>query len=258
MKVTGPEGFVEDFNPEIPHGVVSEIEYWSESLGTKRRAHIYTPPGYMNGAGSYPVLYLVHGAGDNDDAWSTVGQANNILDNLIAAGTAEPMIIVMPFGHTPERQGSGAPMLNNQDFGNDLHQDLIPYIEANFRTLDEPSTRAMAGLSMGGAHTLRHGLTHPELFGYLGIFSMGLAEGDDIANYEAQNEAALRRAADELQLLYFAMGVDDFLYDRVAPTRAMFDKYGIEHLYSETDGGHTWINWQQYLNEFAPQLFQEK
>lgn len=256
LEVPGPAGFVEDFNPEIPHGVVSEVEYSSESLGVKRRAHVYTPPGYMKDAGEYPVLYLVHGAGDNDDAWSTVGQANNILDNLIAAGTARPMIVVMPFGHTPERQGAGAPMLNNQDFGNDLHQDLIPYIEANFRTLNDPGTRAMAGLSMGGAHTLRHGLTRPELFGYLGVFSMGLAEGEDVSGYAAQHEAALRRAADELRLLYFAMGTDDFLYDRVAPTRALFDQYGIEHLYNETDGGHTWINWRRYLADFLPRLFQ--
>src|SRR5690606_35877116 len=131
-------------------------------------------------------------AGDSDNSWSTVGQTNYILDNLIASGAARPMIVVMPFGHTPARQGSGAPMLNNQDFGNDLLQDLMPYVEANFRTLNGPSTRAMAGLSMGGAHTIRHGLTHPELFGYIGIFSMGLSEGEDVAAYQTQNEAALR------------------------------------------------------------------
>src|SRR3712207_4491036 len=127
----------------------------------------------MKDAASYPVLYLVHGAGDNDDSWSTVGHTNYILDNLIAAGTARPMIVVMPFGHTPDRPGAGAGgMLNNQDFGNDLLRDLIPYVEANFRTLDGPANRAMAGLSMGGAHTIRNGLTHPELFGYVGVFSM--------------------------------------------------------------------------------------
>jgi enterochelin esterase-like enzyme len=255
LEVPGPAGHVQDYNPAIAHGVVSEIEYWSQSLGVKRRAHVYTPPGYMKDASQYPVLYLVHGAGDSDNSWSTVGHANYILDNLIATGAARPMIVVMPFGHTPERPGAGAPMLNNQDFGNDLLRELIPYVEANFRTLNGPATRAMAGLSMGGAHTIRHGLTHPELFGYIGIFSMGLSSGEEVTGYEAQNDAALRRGAGEFRLVYYAIGKDDFLYNRVAPTRAMLDKYGIRHTYNESAGGHTWINWREYLADFAPRLF---
>ena len=255
LEVAGPAGDVETYNPAVAGGAVSEIEYWSQSLGVKRRAHVYTPPGYMKDAGQYPVLYLVHGAGDSDNSWSTVGHTNYILDNLIAAGTARPMIVVMPFGHTPERPGAGAPMLNNQDFGSDLLQDLIPYVEANFRTLNGPASRAMAGLSMGGAHTIRHGLTHPELFGYIGVFSMGLNGGEEVAGYETQNDAALRRGAREFRLVYYAMGTDDFLYDRVAPTRAMLDRYAIHHVYNESDGGHTWINWREYLADFAPRLF---
>jgi enterochelin esterase family protein len=116
----------------------------------------------MNGSGRYPVLYLVHGAGDSYDSWTSVGHANLILDNLIAEGKARPMIVVMPFGHTPDRPGGN--ILANTDFGDDLIKDLIPYVDGNFRTLADQPDRAMAGLSMGGSHTIRFGLTHPELF----------------------------------------------------------------------------------------------
>ncbi len=118
-------------------------------------------------------MYLVHGAGDSDDSWTSVGRANNILDNLIAAGKAKPMIVVMPNGHTPERpNGGGANILQNTDFGDDLLKVVIPYIDANYRTIANADNRAMAGLSMGGAHTIQNGLPHPEVFHYIGIFSI--------------------------------------------------------------------------------------
>lgn len=254
----GPEGAFQTYRREVPHGTVSEIEYWSESLGVKRRAHVYTPPGYMNGTTKYPVLYLVHGAGDSDDSWTSVGHAHYILDNLIAEGKAKPMIIVMPFGHTPDRPGTD--LLNNNDFGNDLLKDLMPQVERSFRTINTPQSRAMAGLSMGGAHTIRNGLTHSDLFRYIGIFSMGLGFGPDaqkqVTDYEAANDAALKRGAKEFKLVYYAMGKEDFLYPTVAPTRGVLNKYGIAHVYQETPGGHTWINWRRYLADFAPRLFQ--
>jgi enterochelin esterase family protein len=257
FEVPGPTGDFQTYKADVPHGAVSEIEYWSRTLGIKRRAHVYTPPGYMKGAAKYPVLYLVHGAGDSDDSWTSVGHANYILDNLIAAGKVKPMIVVMPNGHTPDRP-SGGDMLNNNDFGNDLLKDLIPYVEGSFRTLNTPDTRAMAGLSMGGAHTIRNGLTHPELFHYIGIFSMGLGMqpgSKDVENYEQANDAALKRDAKDLKLVYYAIGKDDFLHGTVAPTRGILDKYGIKHVFHESDGGHTWINWRQYLADFAPRLF---
>jgi enterochelin esterase-like enzyme len=256
FEVAGSAGEFQTYNPNVPHGVVSEFEYWSKALGAKRRAHVYTPPGYFKSKQRYPVLYLVHGAGDSDDSWTGTGHAHYILDNLLAAGRAKPMIIVMPFGHTPVKEGVS--LLINTDFGNDLLNDLMPQIEANFRTVDKPQARAMAGLSMGGGHTLQFGLTHPEKFRYLGIFSMGLGAGGnaaDVARYEAANAAALRRAADEVQLVYYAMGKDDFLYGTVAPTRQMLDRQGIKHLYNESGGGHTWINWRRYLQDFLPRLF---
>jgi enterochelin esterase family protein len=201
------------------------------------------------------VLYLVHGAGDSYESWTSVGHAHLILDNLIAEGKARPMIVVMPFGHTPDRPGAN--VLANTDFGDDLIKDLIPYVDGHFRTLADQPNRAMAGLSMGGSHTLRFGLTHPELFDHVGIFSMGLGlqGNNDVSAYESANDAALKQAAQELDLVYYAMGKDDFLYDTVAPTRAMLDKYGIDHVYNESGGGHTWINWRRYLADFAPRLF---
>lgn len=256
FEVPGPEGAFQTWKADVPHGVVSEIEYWSEAIGAKRRAHVYTPPGYMKDGKSYPVLYLVHGAGDSDDSWTSVGRAHNILDNLLAEGRVVPMIVVMPFGHTPDRPG--ADLLNNNDFRDDLTGSLIPYVDANFRTLPDAANRAMAGLSMGGSHTIRYGLTRPDLFNWLGVFSIGLGMNGDmeqVRQYEAAHDAALKRAASDLKLLYYAMGTDDFLYGTVAPTRALLDKYGIAHHYNESGGGHTWINWRRYLADFAPRLF---
>jgi len=256
LEVAGAAGEFQAWNPKVAHGVVSTIEYWSNSLGIKRRAHVYTPPGYFKSGARYPVLYLVHGAGDSDDSWTSTGHAQNILDNLLAAGKAKPMIIVMPFGHTPDRPDGN--MLANTDFGDDLIKDLIPLVDRDFRTNAKASSRAMAGLSMGGAHTIRYGLTHPELFNYIGIFSMGLGMNNnqaDVTNYEKDNAAALARSAKDLKLVYYAIGKDDFLYGTSAPTRGMLDKQGIKYVYNESCGGHTWINWRRYLNDFLPRLF---
>ena len=259
FETVGPAGEFQTWKQDVPHGVVSRIEYWSDALGQKRVATVYTPPGYMNDAERYPVLYLVHGAGDSYDSWTSVGRAHLILDNLLAAGKTKPMIVVMPFGHTPDRPDAngGGNMLANTDFGDDLIEDLIPYVDGHFRTLADQPNRAMAGLSMGGSHTLRFGLTHPELFDHIGIFSMGLGlqGNNDVAAYETANAAALARAAQDLDLVYYAMGKDDFLYGTVAPTRAMLGKHGIEHVYNESGGGHTRINWRRYLADFAPRLF---
>lgn len=254
FEVPGEAGKFQAYDPAIAHGAVTEFEYWSKTLGIKRRAHVYTPPGYFRDSRRYPVLYLVHGAGDSDDNWTSTGHAHYILDNLIAAGKARPMIIVMPNGHTPERAG-GPGLLGNTDFGRDLHEDLIPAIDAQFRTIARPAARAMAGLSMGGAHTLQFGLTRPDVFRHVGIFSMGLGVGEDAARYEQVHAAALARAAREMKVVYYAMGKEDFLHASVAPTRAMLEKHGIRHTYVESGGGHTWINWRRYLAEFLPMLF---
>lgn len=246
-------GAFQAYDKNVPHGALSQVEYWSSSLDVKRPAVVYTPPAYMTSDAAYPVLYLVHGAGDREDGWTAIGRAHYILDNLIAAGEAEPMIIVMPLGHTPPR--AAADMLANTDFSNDLLTDLVPFIEANFRTVNERGARAMAGLSMGGAHTMSTGLVNPEIFAYVGIFSMGLMSAERVEAYEARNAAALTKASESMKLVYYAMGKTDFLYRSVAPTRAVFEKYGITHLYVESEGGHTWANWRDYLADFLPRLF---
>jgi len=255
FEMPGPAGAFQSYDRAVPHGLVAVFEYWSTSLNMKRRAHVYLPPGYAKGSAKYPVLYLVHGAGDSDDSWTSTGHANYILDNLIAAGKAKPMIVVMPASHTPDRPGAN--LLGNQDSGNDLLKDLIPAIDKGFRTDARPQSRAMAGLSMGGAHTIQFGLPHSDVFRYIGIFSMGLGMNnqDDIKRYEQQNGAALARSGRELKLVYYAMGKDDFLHGTAAPTRAMLDRAGIRHVYNESSGGHTWINWRRYLEDFAPRLF---
>ncbi|MGB3795478.1 MAG: alpha/beta fold hydrolase [Alteraurantiacibacter sp.] len=208
----------------------------------------------MNGSDRYPVLYLVHGAGDSADSWTSVGHANYILDNLLAEGGVRDMIIVMPFGHTPSANSTN--MLTNAGFGDDVNGDLIPYVDATFRTIADSHHRAMAGLSMGGAHTIRLGLTRPGIFSEIGIFSMGLGmQPGETAEYVSQHSAALNRAASDQGLVYYAMGKDDFLNDTVAPTRAMLNDQNIDHVFNETDGGHTWINWKRYLREFLPRLF---
>lgn len=253
FEMPGAEGAFQTYDKSVPHGIVSVVDYWSSSLGTLRHAHVYTPPGYMRDSAHYPVLYLVHGAGDSDDSWTSVGHANYILDNLIAAGKARPMIVVMPFGHTPERPGAN--MLANNDFGQDLFKDLIPYVDGHFRTVAKPTARAMAGLSMGGAHTLQFGLPHSEVFHYVGIFSMGLGNASQITGYETANAQGLSESGKSMSLVYYAIGNKDFLYATAAPTRAMMDKYGIKYVFHESDGGHTWINWRRYFADFAPRLF---
>lgn len=256
FEVKGSAGDFQSYRAEVPHGTVSTLEYWSKSLGTRRRVHVYTPPGYMKGGASYPVLYLVHGAAFSDDSWTSLGHAQYILDNLIAAGKANPMIVVMPMGHTPPRRGINP--MDNADFGKDLTTDLIPFVDAHFRTLATADERAMAGFSMGGMHTIRFGLSHPELFHAIGIFSMGLGMRGDTAQvtkYEQANDAALKQDAKSLKLLYLAIGDHDPFYSTVAPTRAMFDKYAIRYVYHESGGGHTFTNWRRYLEDFAPRLF---
>lgn len=256
LEVRGAAGAFQTYDPAIPHGAVSTIDYSSASLGMMRRAHVYTPPGYeKGGTRRYPVLYLVHGAGDSDDSWTSRGRAHYILDNLIASGKAVPMIVVMPAGHTVFKPGSD--LFANNDFAADLVKDLIPLIDGRYRTLADPAHRAMAGLSMGGAHTLSWGLPNPGIFGPIGIFSMGFFAPGQEERFVAANDANLRARAKAGTPVVFAMGKTDFLYSSVAPTRAMMDRYGIQYRYIESEGGHTWWNWREYLREFSEDIFKK-
>ncbi|MCZ7635448.1 MAG: alpha/beta hydrolase-fold protein [Verrucomicrobia bacterium] len=204
----------------------------------------------------------MHGAFDSDNSWSTVGRAGFILDNLIAAGKARPMIVVMPHGHTgPFR--FGAPLTG--EFEPEFMADILPMIERRYRVHTDRANRAMAGLSMGGAQTLNIGIPHLDRFGYLGVFSSGIfgiagGPGGNQAqgpSFEERHGAVLDDAKlkEGLNLFWFATGKDDFLVRTSRATVEMFQKHGFAVVYRETDGAHTWDKWREYLAEFAPQLF---
>jgi enterochelin esterase-like enzyme len=240
----------------VAHGAVAEVHYFSTALGRTRRMHVYTPPGYEKNRDAYPVFYLLHGAFDGDDSWSTVGRAGFIVDNLIAAGDARPMIVVMPDGHTSRFGGTGGG-LNTADFVSEFSADIKPYVESTYRVRNGRADTAIAGLSMGGAQTLDIAFGDLASYGYVGVFSsgvFGIANNSDWENaHGAQlDAAALKR---DLDLVWFSTGKDDFLLDTTKATVAMLEKHGFDVVYEESAGGHTWINWREYLTEFAPQLF---
>ncbi len=268
----------------VPHGAVAAVTYYSTALSKFRRMHVYTPPGYEMGKGKLPVFYLLHGAGDCDEAWTSVGRAGFILDNLIAAGKAKPMVVVMPAGHTRaiNRMPAAAPPQPGQtpppdEFGQDFTTDVMPYVEKNYRVLTDRNSRAIAGLSMGGGQTLTVGIPHLEKFAYVGVYSSGLLNAflrmtpgsppptaGTIPTISPAGEAWVKQHQAKLsdanlkkglKLFWFATGKEDFLLGTTKATLDLFKKQGFNPTYKETEGGHTWINWRNYLSEFAPQLF---
>ena len=264
----------------VPHGAVASVSYYSNTLGRFRRMHIYTPPGYEQGKGKYPVFYLLHGAGDSDDSWSTVGRAGFILDNLIAGGKAKPMIVVMPAGHTRAFGGGGPPSASGarppaDEFEQDFLSDVMPFTEKNYRTINDRQHRAIAGLSMGGGQTLNLAIPHQEKFAYVGVFSSGLfgafpirRPGDTVplptsnalSPWEEQHLAELDNAAWKkgLKLVWFSTGKDDFLLQTTRSTVDLLKKHSFNVTCAESVGGHTWLNWRDYLIVFAPLLFQDQ
>jgi enterochelin esterase-like enzyme len=269
----------------VPHGAVAAVNYYSSALDTWRRMHVYTPPGYETGNEKYPVFYLLHGAGDNDEAWTSVGRANFILDNLIAAKKAKPMVVVMTAGHTSRVQGArggGGFLSAEDDFAKDFVHDVMPYVEKHYRVLTDRAHTAMAGLSMGGSQTLNIAIPHLDRFAYIAVYSSGLigefpgATGPGgrgavpVApapattpaptgpSWETRNQAMLDNAALKkgLKLVWFSTGKDDGLITTSKATVDLLKKHGFNAVFEESPGAHTWINWRNYLNEFAPQLFQ--
>ncbi len=249
---------------EVSHGAVAEVTYYSKTLQRFRRLHVYTPPGYESGKGKFPVFYLLHGAFDCDASWSTVGRAGFILDNLIASKKARPMVVVMPAGHTgPFSFGRGF----NDEFERDFVNDILPLVEQRYRVLGGRKNRAIAGLSMGGAQTLNIGMARLDQFAYLGVYSSGVfgitgrgpgGNAPTGPSWEERNKATLDdpKLKKGLKLVWFATGKEDFLVGTSRATVEMLKKHGFEVVYKESGGGHTWINWREYLNEFAPKLFQ--
>lgn len=248
---------------DVPHGAVAEVTYYSRALKRFRRMHIYTPPGYELGQSKYPVFYLLHGAFDCDDSWTSVGRAGFILDNLIAARKAKPMIVVMPAGHT----GSftfGGPRPAVDEFVQDFRNDIRPYVEENYRVYKDRQHRAIAGLSMGGGQTLNIAIPDLQDYAYVGVFSSGIfslnprgPQSPSGPTWEEQNAEKLDdpKLKKGLKLLWFATGREDFLIGTTRATVELFRTHGFDVVFKETDGAHTWINWRNYLNEFAPQLF---
>ncbi len=252
---------------DVPHGMLSKVWYPSPSLEKTRRMYVYTPPGYSESNDKYPVFYLLHGAGGDEDAWTTLGRAPYILDNLIAEGKAKPMIVVMTNGNawSSAAPGDEPKMESTPDFSQmarggfekSLVNDVVPYIENHYRVLTDKGNRAIAGLSMGGMHTQTITNTNPGMFGYIGVMSMGLMNNSRWGNYnEEEHKKQIKALQDSgLKLYWIGVGKDDFLYESVTNLRKFYDDLGFKYEYMETPGGHTWTNWRIYLAELAPKLF---
>ena len=255
---------------DVPHGVLSKLWYPSPTLEKDRRLYVYTPPGYEESDEKYPVFYLLHGAGGDEDAWTTLGRTPYILDNLIAVGKAKPMIVVMTNGNAWSSAAPGeepASARNAQPdfsqmarggFEKSLVNDVIPFIEKHYRTLTDKENRAIAGLSMGGMHTQNITNWNPGKFDYIGVMSMGIMN-DPRWNpgYNKEEHAKQIKALQEsgVTLYWIGCGTEDFLFNGVTELREFYDENAIQYTYRESTGGHTWTNWRIYLSELAPLLF---
>jgi enterochelin esterase family protein len=252
LHLPGTPPRLHDFR-DLPHGCVREHAYASRSLGRLRQFMVYTPPGYdQQVEARFPVLFLQHGMGDNQATWTVHGKAHWILDNLIADGTARPMLVVMMDGHAVLPGGGGAAFESNTTaFERDLIEDVVPFIDAQYRVKPGPENRAIVGLSMGGGQSLTIGLRHPDRFAWVGGFSSATPGADAIPNALA-NAASIN---ERLRLLWIACGKSDFLLSRNESFIATLKEKGLRHEWHLTDGDHSWPVWRGYLAEFAPRLF---
>jgi enterochelin esterase-like enzyme len=262
---------------EVPHGTLSKVWYESPTLKLNRRMYVYTPAGYEDSKNiKYPVLYLLHGSGGDEDAWTQLGRAPNIMDNLIALGKTKPMIVVMTNGNatqqaemgyappiaapavsppvapatTPGAAGARSGNPNAGRFEESLVKDVIPYIESHYRVLTDKDNRAVAGLSMGGGHTQNVTLKYPDMFAYIGVFSMGIRTVND----DLENQFKVLKSKNPT-LYYVAVGNKDQLLPATQNLVAILKKNGFNYIYNETSGWHSWSNWRIYLSDFTPRLF---
>lgn len=253
---------------DVPHGTVSKVWYDSPTLGTDRRMTVYTPAGYEKGDKRYPVFYLLHGMGGDENAWSELGRATQILDNMIAKGEIEPMIVVMTNGNVAMEGAPGETSLgftppttqlaHTMDGTFEQHfPDVVNYIDSNYRTIADKKHRAIAGLSMGGFHALHISKEYPEMFDYVGLFSAAILPQDGTKSpvYDNFDGKLAKQFANAPQLYWIAIGEKDFLYQVNADYRKLLDDRGYEYVYHESPDGHIWKNWRIYLTEFLPQLF---
>lgn len=252
----------------VPHGTVSKQWFPSQVLGIDRRLTVYTPAGYETSGKRYPVFYLLHGMGGDENAWSELGRATQILDNLIAQGKAEPMILVMTNGNASQEAAPGEsssgyvpPTFNlpkTMEGSFETHfPEVVKFIDKNYRTLRNKRNRAIAGLSMGGFHSLHISKQYPDMFGYVGLFSAAIMPGKDAASpiYQDMEKKLAVQFAGKPSLYWIAIGKTDFLYKSNVEYRKLLDEKGYPYEYYESEGGHIWRNWRIYLSEFVPKLF---
>ena len=255
---------------KVPHGTV--INTWFESPSNidepVRRISIYTPPGYETSGESYPVLYLLHGTGGDEEAWITQGRTAQILDNLIAQGRAVPMIVVTPNGNVEQEAAPGEsslglekPIMRFPKWMEGSFEltfpDIIKFVESSFRVKASKADRAITGLSMGGYHSLHISRYYPNTFDYVGLFSAAIMPNDTVKSPVYDNFVPTLQAQSRngYKLYWIGIGESDFLYQSNVDYRKQLDDIGMKYTYRESEGGHTWTNWRLYLTEFVPMLF---
>ena len=266
--IKGGQGDLYSVN-NVPHGTVARRWYDSPTLGKQRRVTIYTPAGYENSGKKYPVLYLLHGMGGDEEAWIALGRTAQIMDNLIAQGKAKPMIVVMTNGNVDQEAAPGEsqeglqkpvmrlPHMMDGTF-EESFPDVIKFVESNYRVIKKKSGRAIAGLSMGGFHSLHISKLYPDEFDYVGLFSsaIGVTEEQKSPVYQDMEGKLAVQFSKAPKLYWIAIGKTDFLYQNNVDYRKLLDSHGYKYEYYESEGGHIWRNWRVYLSLFAPQLFQ--
>ena len=253
---------------DVPHGTVRRMWYNSPTLDMERRITVYTPAGYETSGKRYPVFYLLHGAGGDEEAWINLGRTSQILDNLIAQGKAEPMIVVMTNGNASQEAAPGETHFGLTPPNMNLPQtmegtfetafpDVVKFIDKTFRTKANKKNRAIAGLSMGGYHSLHISKQYPDMFNYVGLFSAAIMPDAKVKSpiYEDFDKKLATQFAKKPALYWIGIGKTDFLYKANEDFRKMLDEKGYKYTYYETGEGHIWKNWRIYLTEFAPLLF---
>ena len=265
--VGGPQADLYKVN-DIPHGSVTRRWYDSPGLGINRRLTIYTPPGYESSKVNYPVLYLLHGAGGDEEAWIALGRTAQIMDNLIAQGKVKPMIVVMPNGNASQDAAPGegnagfykpqfmAPRTMEGSYEG-AFMDIVKFVEKNYRVNAKKESRAIAGLSMGGFHSMHISRYYPNTFDYVGLFSAAIMPREDATAkvYSNIDETLKVQKENGTKLYWIAIGKTDFLYQANVDFRKKLDGMGMKYEYVESEGGHIWRNWRVYLSQFTPKLF---
>lgn len=252
LQVSGPTPMPWELKP-VPHGAVSIQYYTSKATGTTRRVYIYTPPGYERSTARLPVLYLLHGGDGDETLWTQYGRANLILDNQIAEKKAAPMIVVMPSAYAYPWYVGAPQEKQRADFEKDLLTDLIPFVDANYRTAADREHRALAGLSMGGGLTLMIGPRHLDVFSRIGMFSS--SAGADPATSLKDLVANAQNVNSQLKVWWMGIGTQDPGYPNAKKSSDYLNSVGLKHSFHTMPGAHTWIVWRHFLNDFTPTLW---